>query len=286
MTIAIATGGRRLRVTHEYWPLLDAARESYRITKIWHGAAKGADEGVELWANARGLDVERFPAPWDLFKAAGLNEKAAGMHRNADMFDGRRGYAWVKKDEDRTFTTTEQVHGRPELLLALPGYKGTRGAIRLAAERQIPVERIMVEPMVVNRWWYARRDKSGYDFPPGTVSIMRGDSALGNPFRVGDPHPHREGATITGDECLGLYRLWLHYMLYVEKDRGVIAALSRIGSKDHLACACLRPDGTGLCHGQVVLRAWRHWNHRPVDGPGALPEDDAGPHDGSLQPNQ
>lgn len=284
MTIAIATGGRHLRVTHEYWPLLDAVREKHRITKIWHGGAAGADEGVALWANARGLDVERFPAPWDLFKQGRLNEKAAGMRRNADMFDGRRGYSLEGSIESPIVATTEQVEGTPELLLALPGYKGTRGAIRLAEARQIVVERIMVEPMVINRWWYARRDKSGFDFPPNTVSIMRGDSALGNPFRVGDPHPHRPGEVIAGDECIGLYRQWLHYMLHVERHRGVVAAMNRLRPFDHLACACLRPDGSGLCHGQVVLRAWRHWNNRPVDGPGALPKVEDGKHAPSLQP--
>mgnify|MGYP000010467407 CR=1 FL=1 len=292
MTIAIAAGWRHLNLGPDWWPALDRFRESYRVTEIWHGACSlredphklaGADAGVETWALERGLAVQRFPAPWVLFKAAGLNAKAAGARRVADMFAGRRGYVVPHSRHDPDYdpsspiVTTEEVQGRPEILLALPGYSGTRGTIREAVRLGVPVEEVSIEPWVINRWHYRQPDGS-FEFPPDTVSVMRG-TRLGNPFWVGQRLgvaidllgaeavakvvPSLERAhPLAGDECLELYRLHLWIKIHHEQDRGVLAAMRQIGPKSKLCCACLRPDGTGFCHAQIVVRAWRHLNGR------------------------
>jgi len=279
MTIAIAAGSRHIHIGHVWWPLLDAAAESYRITEVWHGGANGADEGVAFWAKARGLTVEAFPAPWDLFKQAGLKAKAAGARRIDDMLSGLRGYiiAHSKHDPEAVdgIVCTQQLGTRgseydlelaskvyrmkrpdspASVLLALPGYAGTRRTIRAAQQRGLVVERLSVEPWVINRWHYRRKDGS-FDLPPDSMNIQRG-TALGNPYEVGAPHPHRPGETISAEECLQLYRGHLWRLVHA-RDRGVMAMLHRITARTHLVCTCKRPDGTGLCHGDVVVRAWR-----------------------------
>ena len=300
MTIAIAAGSRHLHVGHAWWPELDAKAEAYKITELWHGGAKGADEGVAVWARARGLTVEPFPAPWDLFKKAGLNQKAAGARRIDDMLSGRREYVLAHSEHDPEaidgIVTTQQLgsaepitgevagqsYGIPRpnspasVLFALPGYAGTRRTIRAAAERGLITERIQIEPWVINRWHYRRPDGT-FELPPSSVDIQRG-TALGNPFRVGDPlgtagtvlgpldkllgcEPNLN-EPITGEQCLEFYRAWLWREMH-RKDRGVLAMLRRISAKDHLVCTCKRPDGTGLCHGDVVVRAWRFVHAKP-----------------------
>ena len=123
-----------------------------------------------------------------------------------------------------------------------------------------------------------RQPDGSFEFPPDTVSVMRG-TRLGNPFWVGQRLgvaidllgaeavakvvPSLERAhPLAGDECLELYRLHLWIKIHHEQDRGVLAAMRQIGPKSKLCCACLRPDGTGFCHAQIVVRAWRHLNGR------------------------
>jgi hypothetical protein len=52
---------------------------------IVSGTARGADQMGEQYAKDRGLDIIRFPAPWNEFKEMFGNNKAAGFVRNAMM---------------------------------------------------------------------------------------------------------------------------------------------------------------------------------------------------------
>lgn len=100
--IAVFAGCRYLDVGRWWWPTLDAIREEHGITEVWHGACSldhqhpdklaGVDAGIDLWARDRGLAVRMFPAPWALYRRAGLDPKAAGMRRVADMLRGDRDY--------------------------------------------------------------------------------------------------------------------------------------------------------------------------------------------------
>ncbi len=91
--IAVFAGCRYLDVGRWWWPTLDAIREEHGITEVWHGACSldhqhpdklaGVDAGIDLWARDRGLAVRMFPAPWALYRRAGLDPKAAGMRRVA-----------------------------------------------------------------------------------------------------------------------------------------------------------------------------------------------------------
>lgn len=86
---------------------------SQRI-RVAHGAAQGADTVGASAAEALGLDVEAYPAQWDLYG------KRAGFLRNAQMID----------------------EFQPHLVLALsehPITKGTQHTVNLAKKAGIPV---------------------------------------------------------------------------------------------------------------------------------------------------
>lgn len=72
------------------------------ITTIIHGAARGADTLGELWGLKHGKNLEPYPADWGRF---GLS---AGPRRNQEML----------------------TKGKPDLVVAFPGGKGTADMVR------------------------------------------------------------------------------------------------------------------------------------------------------------
>ena len=83
---------------------LDALRSSRGVTIIVSGCARGADTlGIE-WAEASGVEVARFPADWN------THGRAAGPIRNQQMLD----------------------EGKPDLVVAFPGGRGTADMARRA----------------------------------------------------------------------------------------------------------------------------------------------------------
>jgi hypothetical protein len=91
-------------------------RFSEPIDAIIEGAATGADRLGRDWAEANGIRVESYPANW------GDYGTAAGPIRNAQMIE----------------------EGRPRLVIAFPGGKGTRNMIKVA--RKAGVEVIEIAP--------------------------------------------------------------------------------------------------------------------------------------------
>lgn len=83
------------------------------ITLLIHGGATGADRLASRWAKQQGVETLAFPAQW---KAYG---KSAGPMRNQQML----------------------TEGRPELVVAFPGGKGTENMVQLASRAGVPVLR-------------------------------------------------------------------------------------------------------------------------------------------------
>lgn len=81
---------------------------------IIHGAAKGADSLANYWAYENDCDVIAYPANWDKYG------KRAGYIRNTQMLN----------------------EGKPDLVIAFPGGKGTQMMINLAEAANVPVIRI------------------------------------------------------------------------------------------------------------------------------------------------
>lgn len=87
----------------------------FRTKLVISGHARGADYMGEMWADENGIDVQVFPAKWQ------LHGKSAGPIRNQQMLD----------------------EGKPDLVIAFPGGNGTQDMIKRA--RQAGVEVKVVE---------------------------------------------------------------------------------------------------------------------------------------------
>jgi hypothetical protein len=87
-----------------------------KVFHVIHGGAKGADSAAGEWAKSEGAKVTAYPANW---RAHG---KAAGPIRNRRMLD----------------------EGKPDVVVALPGGRGTADMIRQAEDRMIPVIELRV----------------------------------------------------------------------------------------------------------------------------------------------
>jgi hypothetical protein len=78
---------------------------------IIHGAAKGADSLADQWAVANWTKLEVYPAKWSKWG------KSAGYTRNKQMLE----------------------EGKPDLVVAFPGGKGTAMMVKLAKEAGVKV---------------------------------------------------------------------------------------------------------------------------------------------------
>jgi predicted Rossmann-fold nucleotide-binding protein len=89
------------RLGHRAWP----------VTAVMHGGAKGADEGAGQWAESEGIKPIVFRANWR------KHGKAAGPMRNAVMLN----------------------QGKPDVVIAFPGGRGTKNMTELAWSACVPV---------------------------------------------------------------------------------------------------------------------------------------------------
>jgi hypothetical protein len=103
----IVCGGRHFPDQKLVWKyldqLLDAAPNDLTIIQ---GGSGGADKFAREWCMRRGVDFVNYPYPKEYGRRAG------GPIRNRQMIED----------------------GKPELVLAFPGGRGTRGMVRLARE--------------------------------------------------------------------------------------------------------------------------------------------------------
>ncbi len=107
----LVCGGRDYADARALNEALDAIHREKHITGLIHGAARGADSLASAWARSRGIPAIAFPADWK------KDGKAAGFIRNATML----------RD------------GRPELVVAFPGGKGTAHMVKLAKAAGVSV---------------------------------------------------------------------------------------------------------------------------------------------------
>jgi hypothetical protein len=267
--IAVLAGCRHIDVGPWWWPALDAVAAEHGITEAWHGACSldrerpwrlaGADLGIDTWARVRGHAVRMFPAPWNLYRRAGLKPEAAGMRRVADMLRGDREY----QVQAGKVVTTETVPGSPALAVCLPGGPGTQGTATRAERLGLPVVRVPFQhkpgvPRLINAHHFAEPGKPGDRRPPlpeGAVYIGR-SKPWGGPSPLANPYPVEQ----YGKRALELYKGWLRGKLQ-HRDPVVLEELRRIPGDALLVCHCVRPDGSGACHGRTVALAWE-WVQR------------------------
>jgi YspA, cpYpsA-related SLOG family len=95
---------------------LDAIHRERHVTRLIHGAARGADDLAAIWALSRDIPTSAFPAYWS------VHGKSAGFRRNEVMLR----------------------LGRPELVVAFPGGKGTAHMVGLAKAAGVFVRQVIV----------------------------------------------------------------------------------------------------------------------------------------------
>lgn len=111
----LVTGGRNYDDSHRVYAVLDKLHAEAGIDCIIEGGARGADELARRWAeNIGGVPVETFEADWE-------NQGTfAGPARNARML----------------------AEGRPDLVIAFPGGRGTADMARKARKAGVKVVEI------------------------------------------------------------------------------------------------------------------------------------------------
>jgi hypothetical protein len=93
--------------------LLRAIEGEGRNLTLIHGAAAGADSLSDGWARERKVEIEVYPADWE------THGRAAGFIRNSQMLK----------------------EGKPNLVLAFPGGRGTAMMVSLAEKNGVVVRR-------------------------------------------------------------------------------------------------------------------------------------------------
>lgn len=85
-----------------------------KVSCVIHGGAKGVDSHADSFAYSCKVPVEEYPANWN------KHGKSAGYIRNKQMLE----------------------EGKPDLVIAFPGGKGTANMVKLAREAGVEVKEI------------------------------------------------------------------------------------------------------------------------------------------------
>ena len=96
----IIAGGRDYHLGREDWEKLIELRDSGVITEVVSGGCRGVDFAGERWAELNGLMMTRFPAEWDVYRAAAgpiRNRKMAEYADAVILFRGGRGTDSMRK---------------------------------------------------------------------------------------------------------------------------------------------------------------------------------------------
>lgn len=114
MTRVIVCGGRDYQDGTRVSAVLHKLHSEAGIDLIIEGGAKGADYLAHVWACMAGVPTERFEADWE-------NQGSfAGPARNKRMLD----------------------EGKPDLVIAFPGGRGTADMVRKARKAGVQVVEI------------------------------------------------------------------------------------------------------------------------------------------------
>jgi hypothetical protein len=111
MTRVLVCGGRDFDDRAALDAALDRLHAQRRFTLLIAGGARGADTMAAKWASDRGVRTRIFMARWNIYG------RAAGPIRNTRM---------LRK-------------GRPDLVVAFPGGRGTAGMVALARDAGVEV---------------------------------------------------------------------------------------------------------------------------------------------------
>jgi hypothetical protein len=109
--IVLVCGGREFTEAAFVYATLDRLHAQHQISLVIEGDARGADRLGGEWADSRGIAHVKYPADWE-----GLG-RAAGPIRNERMLR----------------------EGRPDLVVAFPGGRGTAHMVKIARDAGVQV---------------------------------------------------------------------------------------------------------------------------------------------------
>lgn len=101
---AIVCGGRSYQNKEVVYSTLDYFKKEHGLSVLIHGGATGADDLAKQWATKNGIMIVCYPANWT------KHGRSAGPIRNQLMLDD----------------------GKPDAVIAFPGYRGTKDMIKKA----------------------------------------------------------------------------------------------------------------------------------------------------------
>src|SRR5882672_7909105 len=108
----LVCGGRDFNDFDALCHELGGAHAANAIVEVIEGGARGADQLAHDWAKLNGVQTIAYLADWE------SHGRAAGPLRNQRMLD----------------------EGKPDLVIAFPGGKGTADMVRRAKAASIPVK--------------------------------------------------------------------------------------------------------------------------------------------------
>lgn len=108
---ALICGGRDFNEVDFVARKLDVFHSVHPVSVVIQGGANGVDAIAKAWAMDRGIKYIEYPAQWDLYG------KRAGYLRNVQM---------VKE-------------GKPNIVIAFPGGRGTFNMIQVAKQNGLQV---------------------------------------------------------------------------------------------------------------------------------------------------
>jgi hypothetical protein len=107
----LVCGGRTFSDAELLCGMLNHLKERFPDISIIHGAARGADQLAGAWAHENNVSCVAFPANWDAYG------RSAGHVRNGEMLS----------------------RGKPDLVVAFPGGRGTANMIEQATQAGVKV---------------------------------------------------------------------------------------------------------------------------------------------------
>lgn len=118
MMRVLVCGGRNYDDIRKVYAVLDKLHAEAGIDCLIHGGARGADDLADRWAGSCGIHIEMYEADWE-------NQGSfAGPMRNKRMLD----------------------EGKPDLVIAFPGGRGTADMVRKARRAGVEVVEIADGP--------------------------------------------------------------------------------------------------------------------------------------------
>jgi hypothetical protein len=128
MRRVLVCGGRGYSNRAHLFGFLDGLHAHRQVSVVISGRCPtGADFLGEEWAQARGIEVSPFPAPWSDITAPGARVKT---RRDGTQYNALAGFWRNQRMIDE---------GKPWVVVAFPGGSGTADMVRRARAANVPV---------------------------------------------------------------------------------------------------------------------------------------------------